>query len=69
VRFPELRVTRKGIIVDKVEWDPCRDGQQVFDITGMHVLRVESDIVPDGSVPTVKVTFRARLVEIDEGTS
>lgn len=50
----------------RVEWDPCEDGAPVFDITGMHVLRVESVVEPDGSIPAVKVTFMARIVEVEE---
>jgi hypothetical protein len=64
-RFPEMRVTRKGVAVERVQWDPKRDGAAVFDITGMDVMQVESVIKPDGSVPAVKVTFAARLVEVE----
>lgn len=66
LRFPEIRVTRKGTVVDRVEWDPRKDGEPLFDITGMHVTKVESEIVPDGSPPMVKVTFMARVVEFDQ---
>lgn len=64
-RFPEIRVTRNGRTVERVEWDPQRDGEPLFDITAMHVVRVESVIEPDGSIPAVKVTFAARLVEVE----
>jgi hypothetical protein len=67
MRFPEIRVTRAGVAVKRVEWDPCRDGAALFDITGMRVTQVESVIKPDGSIPAVKVTFAARLVEVDDG--
>jgi len=66
MRFPEFRVTRDGALVKKVEWDACRDGEAVFDITGMHVTQVESVIKPDGSIPEVKVTFAARIVEVED---
>ena len=64
-RFPEIRVTRTGVVVAKVEWDPCRDGEPLFDLTGFRVLRVESEIRPDGSIPAVKLTLAARLVEVE----
>ena len=64
MRFPEIRVTRSGAVVERVEWDPKRDGEPVFDITGMHVTEVERVITPHGS-PVVKVTFAARIVEIE----
>lgn len=51
-------------MVNRVEWDPCRDGELVFDITGMKVLSVERIIEPRG-VPMVRVTFAARLVEVE----
>jgi hypothetical protein len=63
-KLPEFRVLHDGRVVKKVEWDPC-DGKPAFDITDMHVVRVERDVRPDGSVPTVKVTFAARLVELE----
>jgi hypothetical protein len=69
VRLPEIRVTRKGAGVARIEWDPCKDGAPLFDITGMHVTKVESEIRADGSLPMVKVTFVARLVEFDHDDS
>lgn len=65
MRFPELRVTRDGNLVKRVEWDPCVDGQAVFDLTGMHVVKVESEIGSNDR-PAVKVTFVARIVEVEE---
>jgi hypothetical protein len=63
-RFPEIRVTRNGVIVERVEWDPQRDGEALFDLTGMRVTKVESVVTPFDR-PAVKVTFAARLVEIE----
>ena len=64
-KFPEIRVTRQGACISRVEWDPKVDGAPVFDLTGMYVMRVQTDIDP-GDLPSVTVTFRARLVEAEE---
>lgn len=50
-RFPEIRVTRKGFVVERVLYDPQRDGAPMYDIT-------------DWSA-AVKVTFAARIVEVE----
>lgn len=67
MRFPELRVTRKGAMVARVEWHPCRDGAPAFDITDWKVTVIEKVVTPDG-LPEVKVTILARLVEVEEET-
>ena len=69
MRFPEMRVTRRGVYIDRLEWDPCRDGEALIDITGMKVTKIESKIRPDGKPPQVKVTFMARLVEVEGSSS
>lgn len=65
MKFPEIRVTRRGAIVDRVEWDPCRDGEPLFDLTGMKVAHVKRAVDPH-DIPYVEVTFIARLVEVEE---
>jgi hypothetical protein len=63
----EIRVTRSGRFPRRVVWDPCIKGKQVpvVDITGMLVRQVERVITIDGE-PEVRVTFAARLVEVEE---
>lgn len=66
MRFPELRVILSSSgVVRRVEWDPCREGQPAFDMTGMNVAVVEKTITA-GGVPTATITIWARLVEIEE---
>jgi len=65
-RFPEIRVTRNGHTIQRVVWDPRRDGATAFDLTGMKVKQVETVILPTG-LPAVKVTVLARLVEVEAG--
>ena len=62
--FPEIRVLRSGRGVTRVQWDPCRDGEPLFDLTGMRVSKVES-VIDAAGVSEVKVTFMARLVDVD----
>ena len=78
--FPEIRVTRRGAVVDRVEWveqpeievtsidSPYREylpgAEEIVDLTPMHVTSVETKIEPGGP-PRVVVTFIARLVEVD----
>jgi hypothetical protein len=66
-RWPVIKVTRSngGVRVKKVEWGSEREGEPLFDLTGMKVMAVETKIDPEGA-PTVQVTFIARLVEVEE---
>lgn len=66
MRIPEFRVTSKGRMINKIEWDPREDGRALFDITDMKVMEVKRVITPDG-LPTVQVTYIGRLVEVEEG--
>lgn len=68
MKFAEIRVIRSNARVERVEWEDPRSDGQVFDLTGMRVLQVESVIEP-GGIPAVKVTFRARIVELDAETA
>lgn len=65
MNFPEIRVTNKKGRAVRVIWDPCEEGIPVSDITGMKIIRVRRDITI-GYSPEVQVTFRARLVEVEE---
>lgn len=65
MRIPEFRVTSKGHLVKKVEWDADEDGGPIFDLTNMKVLEVKRVITP-AELPTVQVTFVGRLVEVEE---
>ena len=67
MRFPELRVTRTAGAIQKVEWDPCRDGRPVFDITDLWVTAIEKVLTPEG-LPEAKLTILARLVEIEDAS-
>jgi hypothetical protein len=61
----EIRVIRSGQGVSRVEWDPG-DGEPPVDLTPMLVLAVERTIDPNEGRPKVSVTFRARLVEVEQ---
>lgn len=64
VKFPEIRVTRIGPRVHSVVWDPC-DGPGIkLEMDEMKVRQVAATITP-GDIPTVTVTFIARLVEVE----
>lgn len=63
--WPVIHVQRRagaGIAIRMVEW---HDDRQTVDLTEMRVAKVETVIEP-GSVPIVKVSFLARLVETEE---
>jgi len=63
-RFPEIRVTRDGGHVSRVEWASEYPEGAVLDLTGLRVLQVET-VIEKNAPPQVKVTFAARLVEVD----
>ena len=65
MKTPEIRVTRRGKLGTRVEWDPCREGQKPIDLTPLRVRRVERSIEICGD-PETQVTFAARLVEVEE---
>lgn len=58
-------MTRCGASFVSVEWIPDAEGEPVFDLTGMLVSTVETAIRP-GDISAVKVTFLARLVEVEQ---
>ena len=63
--YPVLRVVREGTNVKRIEWDPLVDGSPIYDLSGLHVLNVESVAKMDGSLPQVKITLAARLVDAE----
>ena len=79
MRFPEIRVTRRGVMVNRVEWVDKSDTEvtnlgseyreyieveEAVDLTPMRITSIETKLEP-GRLPRVVVTFTARLVEVD----
>lgn len=61
MRDPEIVVYRRGLNVDRIVW---RWGDKEVDLGPAPVSKVER-IIEIQERPSVKVTFRARLVEVE----
>ena len=64
-RFPEIRVTRDGAIITDVTWEhDSPEKTSVVELTNMRIVKVETEIEKNAA-PEVRVTFQARLVEVE----